>query len=123
MAIDPQILDWYNATITVENVQGTSSGGYGGRKFSAAVNVMARIEQVILKAQSHEGKEVVTKGRLFVAPFDTSGTSSSVSVRPPDRITLPASGYVLGAGATPRIINVEQVNDEYGGVAMFEVLV
>lgn len=122
MALDSQFLDVMNATITVENVQGTSSGGWGARDFASPVNVMARIEQFIEKAQSHEGKEVVTKGRLYVSPVDTTSSQTPITVRPPDRITIP-SGYILGAGPTPRIISVEQHNDENGDPMYYEVLV
>lgn len=122
MTLDSQFVDVMNATITVENVQGTSSGGWGARGFAAPINVLARIEQFIAKAQSHEGKEVVTKGRIYMSPVDTTSSQTPVTVRPPDRITIPA-GYILGAGPTPRIINVEQHNDETGSPMFFEVLV
>lgn len=120
--LDPQFIDAMTYSITLENVQGTSSGGWGARKFGAAVTVLARIEQLVQKAQSHEGKEVVTKGRLIMAPFDTTSNSTPITVRPPDRITIPA-GIILGAGPSPRIINVEQHNDETGDPMYFEVLI
>src|SRR5260370_40889171 len=122
MTLDDQFRDATTATITVENVQGTSAGGSGARVFGAPINVLARIEKFIYKAQSHEGKEVVTKGRLFVSPVDTTSNMTLITIRPPDRITIPA-GYILGAGPTPRIINVEQLKDEAGSPMYFEVLV
>lgn len=122
MSLDPQFLDWMNATIAIENQIGTSSGGYGGRKFSASVPVLARIEQFITKMQSHEGKEVVTKGRMFVAPIDSTSNAAAVMIRTTDRVTIP-SGYIFGADTQPRVINVEQHNDEQGSLMYYEVVV
>lgn len=123
MAIDSQLLDWFNTTVTLENANGSSSGGYGGRTYATAVSVIARAEPYVVRTRSHEGTPAVTKGRLFLAPFCASGTSASVTVTPKDRITLPSSDFIRGAGRQPRIIDVSQQQDEYGATAFFEVLI
>jgi len=124
MSIDTQFLDWFNASITVENAQGSSSGGYGGRTYSAngPQTVLARLEQYIKKVQSRDGNDLFTKGRLFVAPMTATSSAAAVTVRVGDRITIPA-GYILGTSTQPRILDVEQLNDEYGSPMYYEVLV
>lgn len=122
MALDPQFVDWMNATIVLEGATGSSSGGYGGRKFGTPVNVLARIEQYVVKTKTHDGNEVNTRGRLYVSPVDSSSSHGSITIRPPDRITIPA-GYIVGEDLQPRIVNVEQHDDENSQPMYFEVLV
>jgi hypothetical protein len=123
MAIDPQYLDWFNTVVTLENANGSSSGGYGGRKYaSPALSVRARIEQYIVRVKA-QGMDVFTKARLFVAPFSTAGTSAGVTVRVGDRITIPTSDVIIGTSAQPRIIDVLQMDDELSKAHHFEVLI
>lgn len=124
MVLDTQFLDWFNASITVENMQGSSSGGYGGRGFSAngPQTTLARLEQYIKNIKSRDGNDVLTKGRLFVSPVTATTSAAAVTVRVNDRITIPA-GYILGTTTQPRILDVEQHNDENGSPMFFEVLV
>lgn len=123
MALDSQFVDLMNATITVENVQASSSGGYGGRSFAAAQNVKARIEQLLAKVQSHDGQEVTTRGRIFALGVDSSTSGPvAVTITPSSRLTIPA-GYIVATTTQPKILNVEQFNDENGQVAYYEVLV
>lgn len=118
--LEPQFYDWFNATIAVEGVLGSSSGGYGGRKLVASVNVLARLEQFIKDVKSHDGDDVQSRGRIFASAVDTTG--AAVTITPSTRLTIPA-GYIQGTTTQPRIVNVEQHNDEDGDPAYFEVLV
>lgn len=123
MALDAQLLEHMVATITLENVISSSSGGWGARGFGPAHNVKARIEQYVARVQSHDGNEVVSKARVFAAPFDTSTSGTvAVSFHVPDRVTIP-SGYILAADTVPRIISVEQHADEDGDVMYYELII
>lgn len=124
MSLDPQFYEAMNATLILENFTASSSGGWGGRKFGAtAYNVRARFEDYIVRVLSKDGNEMVSKGRAYAAPFDTS-TSGPITVtfNVGDRITIPA-GYIVASDRQPRIISAEQHNDELGSPMYYELLV
>jgi hypothetical protein len=127
MVMDNQFRDWMTATIGVENVTGLSTDGYGGRTYASAKVAKARIEQVQELIMSYEGKEMVSRARLYVQPYTTSSTTDALTIGPTDRLTLP-NGYnpllTSSSGYLPPIINVFRHNDDSTGAPLmyWEVL-
>ncbi len=117
--IDPEFLDAMPHTIGLQRVSGSSTDGYGTRRYSATVTpVQARIERILQNVKSPEGKDVVSQVTVFCPPFDLTATTSSrtsIEVGPTDRIMLPGGFHPLVTSSTaylPPVINVSREYDE-----------
>ena len=93
-----------------------SEDGYGARTFGAAKSVLARVENKTSLVRDISGREVPSRGRLFMKPTATDASAVRPTIK--DRVTLPAS-YSPQA---PPIIDVLAVNDS-DGVHHYELVI
>ena len=99
MALDKDFERCTTDTVKVEAVVGIND--YGALSYSTAPSThKAYIQAGNRLVVGPDGKEVVSRATIFVL-----STSASIGVQ--DRLTMPS-------GNTPRILNVDQLNDVDG---------
>lgn len=111
MTFDRDFLEFMDDTITVEALTtALSTDGYAVRSYGAASSMKARIEQKRRLVKDAAGREIVSNTTVYVPPYDSSTSQTTVAISASDRITL-STGYVP---RTPPIIYVERHNDDDG---------
>ena len=99
MALEPEFLSLSTQTITVEPL--STHDGYGAPSYSTTASTFtAYIEPGTKVVVTDRGVEEVASATVFV--FSSSG-----SIGPQDRVTLPD-------GRQPRLLRVDTLNDDEG---------
>lgn len=120
MVLDPQFLLWMPYLITVEPFSSLSTDAYGSRVVGTAYQVKARIEQEARLYVDKTGREIRCNATVFTPPYDATTGANAITIKPQDRITLPAGLFIAGTSRPP-VLECLQHADETGTM-YFEVL-
>lgn len=114
MPIDPQFLDWMNATVDIQNVAALSTDGYASKVYLSTMSVNARIENAQRIVKSHDGREVISPITIYMPPFGTAGTSATLVIGPTSRVMLPPGTNPLISSSSAYLPPVLVVNGHQG---------
>ena len=108
--METDLLDLLVSTVQIAPWVSYQGAGYANPVYGANVAYSARISLKDELVRSHDGREIMARGKVYLAPLVGTYVAASAVPSTKDRITLP-TGY---APSNPPILDVQPEQDEIG---------